>query len=77
MAIVTAFGVSQVNDLSCKRAQQVDSLLTVANPVIFLTGDWSIEYRLAPNKIETVISNIGNALRFVPSHHYFIVSTKN
>ena len=77
MDVLTAFGVRHMDDLAIEPTQQVDSLLPVVQPVVFPSGDWSIEYRFASHKVHLVVFDVQQSLRLVPGHHALIVSTKS
>ena len=77
MHAVTPLCVGHVNDAPVQQAQEVDSHFSVGNPIVFLRDDRSIEDKFAADKVELVVFEVEEALRFVPGHHTLSVSTKN
>ena len=74
---IASLGVSHMDDTAVQHAQEVDSHFSVGNAVVLLRDDRSIEDNFAAYKVELVIFEVEEALRFVPGHHTLSVSTKS
>ena len=77
MHVVASLCVGHVDDTAVQQTQEVDSHFSVGNAVVFLRDDRSIEDNFAADKVELVVSEVEEALRFVPGHHTLSVSTKS
>ena len=77
MHVVVSLCVGHMDDTAVQQTQEVDSHFSVGNAVVFLRDDRSIEDNFAADKVELVVFEVEEALRFVPGHHTLSVSTKN
>ena len=76
MRLIASLRVGHVHDDAIEPAEQIDPLFAIRYAGIFPSDDWSIEDRFAAHKIELVVSDVANALRFIPGRHALIVATK-
>ena len=77
MHVVASLCVGHMDDTAVQHSQKVDSHFSVGNAVVFLRDDRSIEDNFAADKVELVVLEVEEALRFVPGHHTLSVSTKS
>ena len=74
---IASLGVGHMDDTAVQHAQEVDSHFSVGDPVVFLRDDRTVEDNFAADKVERVVFEVEEALRFVPGHHTLSVSTKS
>lgn len=71
MQIISALCIGHVNDLPGQQTDEVDSLFTVGQAIVFPGDDRAIKNAFATDEVEAMVLKIAVTFRFIPCHHAF------